>query len=80
MERAKGWPIVREKLNVTLEYLQYVTEVSKAPRHGSRETYIQPIIIEECINRAWEMMRRYIAYLDGGSQQLSEDEFPILGS
>jgi hypothetical protein len=78
MERVDGWPIMREKLNLSESYLRFITDVSKKPRHGSR-VFIEPSILSTLIARAWKIMERYLAFEQrGNGLPLPVEDFPML--
>lgn len=76
MTVAKRWEMMRTTLNISSEYLQGITDLSRKPRHGKRH-YIPPDIIEPIINRSWVVMERFIEYAKTGVP-LSVYAFPVL--
>jgi hypothetical protein len=77
LKRAKGWPIMREKLNLGEDYLLLITDTSTGPRHGDR-TFISGDIVTNVMNRSWIIMNRYLEFRKRGEQPLSLAEFPLL--
>lgn len=72
-----GWSEMRRVLNISREYLQFVTDASTAPRHGMRTTVIGSTHLETML-RSWTIMDRYIQYVRGGQKPLPITEFPEL--
>jgi hypothetical protein len=73
-----GWPLLREKLNVTRSYLDVVMDESKAARHGDSELF-QGITRSDSVFRAYEIVNRYLEYRKRGAQDaLPLAEFPKL--
>jgi hypothetical protein len=77
MKRNPAWEFMRQSLNVSEDYLQFVTKESELPRHGHRVGGTQENFTE-CINRAWTVMNRFLEFRMRGSQTLPLTEFPIL--
>jgi hypothetical protein len=74
----EGWKLLREKLRIEREYIQFITDSSREPRHGNRGAAFGDDQLE-ITHRAWKIMDRYIEYLKrGASEVLPEDEFPLL--
>ena len=78
IDRAKGWPIMRENLNLTKEYVSFVTGISEGPRHGNRRAPAEGRQAE-IISRSWKIMNRFLEFRKRGSVPLPKSEFPILG-
>lgn len=73
-----GWEILRKKLRLERDYIQFITDSSQEPRHGNRGAAFGDDQLE-VTHRAWKIMDRYLEYLKrGGGEVLPEDEFPIL--
>jgi hypothetical protein len=76
-DRKKGWPIMRDALQIAEDYLNYITENSKGPRHGQMHG---PMGLEakEVTRRAWMIMNRFLEYKRRGNQRLPLSELPTL--
>jgi hypothetical protein len=77
VRHADGWPKVHEALRTDAAYLQFITEHSKAPRHGERFNH-PPNVTTEVSRRSWIIVDRYIAYRRHGGVPLPLDKFPLL--
>jgi hypothetical protein len=77
LDRKQGWKILRESLNLSQQYLEFITEQSKGPRHGS-VVDIQFSDIHETTNRAWAVMNRFLELKKRGGATLPLPEFPLL--
>jgi hypothetical protein len=75
--RKQGWQAMRENLNIDLEYLEFITNLSKGPRHGDviGTTFSAN---RETIKRSWIVMNRFLEFKKRGNQRLSLSEFPLL--
>jgi len=71
------WAKMRSALNLTEEYLKYITDLSKGPRHGER-TRIEGESTTEITRRSWIIMNRFIEYRKRGNQDLPTSDFPLL--
>jgi hypothetical protein len=76
-DRKAGWPAMRDNLNLTQQYLEFITDVSKGPRHGEVKSNTFSTS-QEVLNRAWTVMNRFLEFKIRGNQQLPLPEFPIL--
>ena len=76
MDDGASWEMMRKTLNLSKVFLKEITDLSRLPRHGYRH-YIPPDKIGAVILKAWEVMRRFIAFASTG-QALSESEYPML--
>jgi hypothetical protein len=76
-DRKQGWETMRQNLNISLEYLSFITNVSTGPRHGVRVGTTQ-IDFQETIKRAWTVMNRFLEYKKRGDQPLPLTDFPLL--
>ncbi len=77
-DRKAGWPAMRESLNITKPYLDFITDQSKGPRHGDVKSTTFPDTWET-IRRSWIVMNRFLEFKKrGGNQPLSLSEFPLL--
>ncbi len=77
MPRDKAWGEFRERLRIDEDYLRFITQSSKAGRHGNRE-YIPGPRAEEIVRRSWAVMNRFFEFRLRGNQALPDAEFPIL--
>lgn len=75
--RDQEWEFMREQLNLTKPYTQFVIGLSAEPRHGKRKA---PEVGQqsEIIKRAWTIMNRFLEFRKRGSQQLPIADFPPL--
>jgi hypothetical protein len=77
-DKKKRWEAIQLNLQCSEEYLQFITEASKSPRHGGVPEYPAHKAYE-ARQRAWIITNRYMEYLRrGGKDPLPQDEFPIL--
>jgi len=76
-DRKAGWPTMREHLNIEQAYLEFITDQSKAPRHGDVKTTTFRIS-RETIKRSWIVMNRFLEFKNRGNQRLPLSEFPLL--
>jgi hypothetical protein len=76
-ERAKRWENLRTNLNLSRQYLQYISDRSITQRHG----HTGPVNLQSCAEiqkRGWSAMTRFIEFRRRGSARLPESEFPAL--
>jgi hypothetical protein len=73
----QAWPIMRQHLQIDLDYLKYITDISKGPRHGEPK-HTPSSTAAEAVRRAWVIMNRYLEYRKRGSTPLPDSEFPKL--
>lgn len=73
----EAWPLMRDALRISRDYLQLITNTSKDPRHGNR-TYISGAITTEITRRAWAITNRFIEFRKQGNQTLSPVDFVVL--
>jgi hypothetical protein len=74
----KSWEEMREKLNLSIDYLKLITDVSTAPRHGD-STHISGTTTVEIARRTWSVMNRFLEYKKiGDDQALDAAQFPML--
>lgn len=73
---SEAWKQMREALHIDRPFLQMITDISRAPRHGGRG-YIPGTVTAETLRRSWLIMNRYIEFLKRGNQ-LPQDDFPLL--
>ncbi len=77
VERKHGWPIMRDNLNISRHYLDFIIDESKGPRHGDVMNTTFPAI-KEIITRSWNVMNRFLEFKKRGDQRLSLSDFPLL--
>jgi hypothetical protein len=75
--RENGWGPMREALNASREYLVYITDLSRGPRHGDYFGTIAPKV-RESAKRTWIVMNRFLEYRKRNNQPLPLSEFPLL--
>ena len=68
---------LQESLNLTKEYVQFISELSAGPRHGTIDPQ-DPIEVMEVRRRAWVIANRFLEFRKRGSVDLSEPSFPRL--
>jgi hypothetical protein len=76
-DRSAGWSAMRDNLNFSRTFLEFITENSKGPRHGD-VTNTPVSVIDETIRRSWIVMNRFLEFKKRGDQQLPLVEFPLL--
>jgi hypothetical protein len=76
-DRSEGWPLLRNSLNVTKEYLKLVTDHATPARHGEHP-YVDGGTTEKIAHRAWTLLNRYFEYRIRGGKPLPVSEFPLL--
>jgi hypothetical protein len=74
-----GWNSLRQSLQISEDYLKFITEHSAGPRHGDPQ-HVPGIITTEVTKRAWVVMNRFLEYRKRGSVALPISEFPMLTS
>ncbi len=72
-----AWKQLRDALQIDEQYLRYVTDVSKGPRHG-RPGHTPGRQTTEATHRSWAVMNRYLEYVKRGKQNLDAAAFPLL--
>lgn len=75
--REKDWESMRQRLNLTKDYLDFVIDLSKEPRHGNRRA---PEVGQqsEVLRRAWIIMNRFLEFRKRGNLPLPASEFSLL--
>jgi hypothetical protein len=73
----KSWEDMRSRLNLSVDYLKLITDISTGPRHGD-PTHIPGTTTVEIAKRSWTVMNRFLEYKKRGDQALPVAEFPIL--
>jgi hypothetical protein len=76
-DRKTGWQMMRDNLNVSQHFLEFITDTSKGPRHGAVLGISFPAI-NETIKRSWIVMNRFLEFKNRGGQQLPLSDFPLL--
>jgi hypothetical protein len=76
-DRRAGWPAMRDNLNLSQAFLEFITENSKGPRHGD-VTGTTVIDLNEIIRRSWIVMNRFLEFKKRGDQRLPLADFPLL--
>jgi hypothetical protein len=71
------WPIFRDQLNISREYVELIMEHSLDHRHG-KPTYKDGAVSKEITMRAWTIMDRFLHYRLGGNAKLDTLRFPAL--
>ena len=74
--KKKAWEHMRESLNLSREWLEFVKGHADGPRHGFYEGMSWDDR-QESMKRAWKILDRYFEYLKTG-KPLSENDFPLL--
>ena len=72
-----AWKSMQVALNLSHEYIQYVYNLSTAPRHGDR-TFRSTPEQEESITRSWKIMDRFLHYRKHQNRRLPLSDFPLL--
>jgi hypothetical protein len=72
-----AWLQMQTVLHADKLYLQYITENSKASRHG-KHNYITGEVVTKVVERSWIIMNRYLEYRKRGNKPLTAPEFPLL--
>lgn len=76
-DRKQGWTKLHANLNVSKDYVKFITDHSAGPRHGSLVSISaadSTIIFE----RTWTIMNRFFEFRKHGNIQLSTIDFPVL--
>jgi hypothetical protein len=73
----QAWKQMRDALQIDEEYLKFISDVSKNPRHG-RPGHTPGSQTTEATKRSWAVMNRYFEYVKRGKQPLPETQFPLL--
>ncbi len=78
-DRNQAWALMRQNLQIDRAYLDFITDLSKGPRHGDPQ-FIPGDPVTEAVSRVWVVMNRYLEYRKRGSAPLTATEFPLLTS
>jgi hypothetical protein len=76
-DRKIGWQVMRDNLNVSQKFLEFITDTSKGPRHGA-VLGISFSVVNETIRRSWIVMNRFLEFKKRGDQKLPLPDFPLL--
>jgi hypothetical protein len=76
-DRKAGWIAMRDNLNITQSFLEFITEHSKGPRHGDVKSGTF-ITTRETVRRSWIVMNRFLEYKKRSDQRLPLPAFPFL--
>src|ERR1700741_442292 len=58
----QAWQQMRDALRVDRNFLQFISDASKGPRHA-RPGHIPGDIVKEVCRRSWIVMNRYLEYV-----------------
>lgn len=72
-----AWQAMHSALNVSREYLEWISKQAPGPRHGDR-TFVPGDITTEVTHRTWAVMNRFLEYRKRGNQPLTYPDFPLL--
>jgi hypothetical protein len=72
-----AWRQLREALQISEQYLKFITDHSTGPRHG-RPGHTSGQVVSEVTRRSWVVLNRYFELLKRGAKQLPLSEFPLL--
>ena len=72
-----GWIAMQRALNISREYQEEISKISRNPRHGDR-SYIQGSVTADITLRTWIILDRYLNYKLGGRKDLDVLKFPML--
>ncbi len=76
-DRKQGWKLMRDNLNLSQPFLEFITEHSTGPRHG-KVLDIPFSAIIETTTRSWKVMNRFLEFKKRGDAKLPISEFPLL--
>lgn len=76
-DRTPAWTKMREELNLTLDYIKFISKPALSHRHGAFE-HVDGKTNTEISHRTWQAMNRFLAYRLRGNQRLRAPEFPPL--
>lgn len=74
---SQAWEQMRGALRLDRRFLQLITDMSTAPRHGDR-VYIPGVTTTEIVRRSWIIMDRFLEYRKRGNTPLPAGDFPML--
>jgi hypothetical protein len=76
-DRQKRWIALRDNLNVSKDYVHFISNLSTGPRHGETGP-VNITTVSEVRVRSWRIMNRFLLFRKGGNVPLREPEFPLL--
>jgi len=76
-DKAQGWKLMRDNLNISQDFLKFISEGSKGPRHGNVAN-MQFVTINESRRRSWIVANRFLEFKKRGDKQLPLADFPLL--
>jgi hypothetical protein len=76
-DRKKGWALLRNALNVSEDYLKFITNLSQEPRHGAIID-VNASDSREILVRTWTVANRFLEYLRAQSSGQALPAFPPL--
>ncbi len=76
---SQAWEQMRDALRLDRNFLQLITDISTAPRHGNR-AYIPGATTTEIVRRSWIIMDWFLEYRKRGDTPLLAGDFPMLVS
>jgi hypothetical protein len=76
-DRKAGWAAMRDNLNLSQPFLEFITEHSKGPRHGDVKNTAYSAV-NEILKRSWIIMNRFLEFKKRGDQRLQLVDFPLL--
>ena len=68
---------MRDNLNISQPYMQFVTDQSTAPRHGSIMN-VSAEKLRASLERTWIIANQFLEFLKRGKKPLPLSEFPLL--
>ena len=68
-EPSKRWKAIRESLNLSRPYLQFISDLSRGPRHGSTAP-VSMVNVAEVQARGWIVMNRFLEFRKRGNVKL----------
>jgi hypothetical protein len=72
-----AWERMRENLNLTQPYIQFITDQSRGPRHGSLLD-VSSADSRTTLERTWIIVNRFLEFRKRGDKKLPLTEFPLL--
>lgn len=72
---SQHWKALNSALNLTEEYVRFITDAAVARRHGEWNAPVREL--QELYERCWIIMNRYLEYMKR-NKSLPVSEFPIL--
>jgi hypothetical protein len=76
-DKHQRWKSLRDNLNLSEDYLKYISKLSEGPRHGDTGPQNTRNILETR-RRTWVVMNRFLAFRKRNNAKLSTSEFPLL--